>query len=72
MLTERQHEVLDTIRTYHDRTGYAPSIRELADLLGISGAATYRALVRLRDAGAVDWDEGVARTLRVLEGTTDG
>ncbi len=35
-LTARQREVLDAIRNYIAEKGYAPAIRELRPLLGIS------------------------------------
>ena len=34
-LTKRQHDVLDTIRTWIKQRGYPPTIRELGKLLGI-------------------------------------
>ena len=34
-LTDRQQEVLDTIRAFKSEHGYAPSIRDLGRLLGI-------------------------------------
>lgn len=66
MLSERQQQVLDAIRSYVADEGYSPSTRELAGVLGISTAATHRALERLRDAGAIEWEPGRARTLRVI------
>ncbi|MBN1573527.1 MAG: transcriptional repressor LexA [Deltaproteobacteria bacterium] len=36
-LTDRQREALDIIRTFIDKEGYPPTVRELADTMGISG-----------------------------------
>ncbi len=36
-LTDRQREALDIIRAFIDKEGYPPTVRELADTMGISG-----------------------------------
>lgn len=47
--------------------GYAPTIRELGRDLGISSENGVREhLVRLQEAGYLDWEYGKARTLRIL------
>ena len=38
-----------------ERIGYAPSIRNLGKVLGLSSTATYARLNRLMDAGLIDW-----------------
>ncbi len=38
LLTPRQSEVLDAINLYRDRTGFPPTIVELAGLIGCSSA----------------------------------
>lgn len=40
MLTKRQKEIVDFIRTYTEDRGYAPSYREIAEELGLSSTAT--------------------------------
>ena len=38
-LTERQQEILGVIAEYRDEHGYAPSLREIGKLVGLSVAA---------------------------------
>jgi len=42
------------------------SVRELADLVGLSWTPTVYHLVALRDLGYVEWSPGRGRTIRVL------
>lgn len=65
-LTEHQQRVLDTVNAYINEWGLPPTVRELADMLGVQTSAAHRALGRLRDAGRVEWDDGQHRSLRVL------
>lgn len=60
-------EVLRCIRTFVVAHGYPPTTREITSALGLSSTrVTHELLVSLRDEGKVEWDEGRARTLRVL------
>lgn len=42
-----------------------PTVRELAGRLGMSAHGAFCHLQVLRAKGVVDWDDGLARTLRV-------
>lgn len=66
-LTQRQSEVLDAIVRLTNSAGHAPTTRELAAELGIRSSAVHGYLTRLRALGMVDWAEGKARTLRVID-----
>ena len=64
-LTKRQRQVLDEIARFHYRHGYCTSVRELMRHFGwTSPNAVMTHLRALRRAGAVQWEPGVARTLR--------
>ena len=39
-LTKRQHEILEFIRSFQRRRGYAPSLEEIADHFGLSAVST--------------------------------
>lgn len=66
-ITSRQRWMLHAIRTLTDRLGYAPTIRELADECGLHGPNSVKAhLEPLRRKGWVTWEDGKARTLRVV------
>jgi len=66
-LAPRQQAVLDFLAAAIAENGYAPTIREIGSHFGITlnGVATH--LRALRAKGAIDWEPGLARTLRVLD-----
>lgn len=66
-MTPRQAEVLAEIEQYIDMWGIAPSIRELSVLLGIGTTAVHKHLVALRAEGVIEWNQTLARTLRVVK-----
>jgi DNA-binding MarR family transcriptional regulator len=47
---------------------YGPSVRELADDLDVATTDVWQKLVRLRRDGLVAWEDGIPRTIRVVEG----
>jgi repressor LexA len=71
-LTVRQRAVLDALRRLHREHGYAPSIRELGEEVGLTSTSSVHRHVRiLEQRGLVDHRAGSHRTLRprpVLEG----
>jgi len=72
-LTARQREILSWLSQYIAERGYSPTIRELC--LAFNFASTEGALCHLRplkSKGWIVWNEGQARTLRVLEEVADG
>lgn len=66
-MTPRQAEVLAAIEGYMDVWGIAPTVRELSLLLGIGHTATHKHLVALRSEGIIEWNQTLARTLRVVK-----
>lgn len=66
MLTERQQETLDFIRTYIDDYGRSPLVSEIADGLGISSqGTTHRYIQALVDEGLLERSVGRTRGLRL-------
>ncbi len=65
-LTPRQAEVLAEVRRFLAEKGYPPSLRELAEVLGVSGttAVDYH-LERLRTKGRIERDPRVSRGIRI-------
>ena len=43
---------------------YPPSVREIADEIGLGVSATHAHLEALRRDGMIDWEPGLARTIR--------
>lgn len=65
-LTSTQQETLRVLRTFRRERGYAPTIRELCDELGLrspsSGQARLRSLERI---GVISRGNGRARIVRI-------
>jgi repressor LexA len=66
--TDRQTEVLEAIREHWTEWGFAPSVRDLMDMLNIrspNGITCH--LKALQAKGLVTWQPGLARTLRCTD-----
>ena len=63
----KQQAILLAISLFWRKNGYAPSIRELQALCDISSTSvvTYH-LERLRERGLIDYADGSARTLHLV------
>ena len=68
-MTPRSELVLRFCEEFIARRGYAPSVREIQLGCGLrsTSVVSYH-LARLRAAGAIDFVNGAARTIRVLAG----
>lgn len=67
-LTPRQSEVLDTIVLYKDRTGFPPTILELAGLIGCASPNSAAAHVKaLKKKGYISIAPGAARGITVVK-----
>jgi repressor LexA len=67
-LTERQREILRWLSAYIAEHGFSPTVRELCLAFKFdspNGAICH--LVPLRNKGWIEWHDGKARTIRVLE-----
>ena len=65
--TPKQRAVLAAIVELTAARGYPPSIRNLADHLGVNVNDVYQKIVRLKRDEMLDGDPGVCRSLRVRE-----
>jgi repressor LexA len=64
-LTKRQREVLDALRPLHDQHGFAPSLREVADAVGLASVSSVHArVVTLTARGLVERRPRQPRTTR--------
>ncbi|MEW5069626.1 transcriptional regulator [Bacillus subtilis] len=67
-ITERQFETLQVIEKYIKEKGFAPTYRELMNLLGLTSPSTVKGLLdALRRKEYVTWEEGLPRTLKVVK-----
>lgn len=64
-LTDRQREILDFIQAFHGEHEYFPSLREIAGHFKVSIGTVQTHLDYLKRKGALDWDKGKPRALRV-------
>jgi repressor LexA len=64
-LTDRQKEILTFILSSHEEQGYFPSLREIAAHFQLSLGTVQSHLDTLKRKGALDWDKGKSRALKV-------
>jgi repressor LexA len=65
-MTQRDR-IVDAITVMTSENGYAPTIRELGEAVGLKSPDSVSFhLAKLRDEGRVTWMDGKSRTLRVL------
>lgn len=55
------------ISRFVERNGYSPTVREIADGLGISTSTAYYHLTQLRDEGRISYKPGMSRTIKLGE-----
>ena len=67
-LTPRQQDVLDWISGYIDVHGYSPTIRQIGNAFGWTTNGVVCHLRPMRKKGWITWQDGEARTLRVIGG----
>ena len=71
-LSARQRLILEAIIGMSAANGYPPSLAELRHAVGLSSQNALRChLMVLRRKGFVDWEDGRARTIRVLDGVEE-
>jgi hypothetical protein len=61
-------EVMDAIRAFVKRTGYAPTVRDLATELGRGHSTIQKAILELAKDGKINRTPGVARGITVKGG----
>jgi repressor LexA len=72
-LTRRQREALDIITAHIEKRGYPPTVRELAEMLGISGPkGAKKFLDILEKKGYIERRPESSRAVRVIAGGTAG
>lgn len=68
MLTDRQRQTLNFIRSYLDENGYAPKLKEIADHLGITSRGTVHRYIRaLEDDGHITVMRDHARGIKLKD-----
>lgn len=65
-IKQRHKDILNAIADYTAEHKYAPAVREVAELVGISTTTLHGYLERLQTHGYVEWQPSRPRTLRVI------
>lgn len=67
-LTEAQQELYDWLVVYIRENQHSPSIRQMMRAMNLKSPAPIQSrLEHLRKKGYIDWEEGRARTIRILQ-----
>lgn len=70
MLTERQQQVLDYIKTTVEARGYPPSVREIGEAVGLnSPSSVHHQLNSLVEAGMIKKDPSKPRAIMIVDET---
>lgn len=71
MLTDRQRQTLNFIRSYIDENGYPPKLKEIGDHLGISSRGTVHRYIRaLEDENLIQVTTGRSRGIVMVDNET--
>ena len=71
-LTNAQHELYEWIENYINRFQHSPSIRQMMQAMGLKSPAPIQSrLKHLQEKGFISWQEGKARTLKLLSDVTN-
>lgn len=63
-VTNRQ--VYDAIQSFIAQHGYCPTVREIAEIVGINVSSTWAHLRTLRKHGWIVWNDRQIRTIRII------
>tara|TARA_B100000212_G_scaffold105054_1_gene77756 strand:+ start:2483 stop:3112 length:630 start_codon:yes stop_codon:yes gene_type:complete len=67
-LTDAQNELYEWIKNYLRDFQHSPSIRQMMEAMGLKSPAPIQSrLKHLQDKGYISWQEGKARTLKVVD-----
>ena len=71
-LTDAQNELLEWIKNYLKDFQHSPSIRQMMDAMGLKSPAPIQSrLKHLQEKGYISWQEGMARTLQLVDNLVD-
>jgi repressor LexA len=73
ILTEAQQQLYDWLVDYIRQHQHAPSIRQMMRAMNLKSPAPVQSrLEHLKAKGYIEWEEGQARTIRILHSETSG
>tara|TARA_B100000212_G_scaffold84314_1_gene61228 strand:+ start:2115 stop:2732 length:618 start_codon:yes stop_codon:yes gene_type:complete len=72
-LTHAQNELYEWIKNYMKDFQHSPSIRQMMSAMGLKSPAPIQSrLKHLQEKGYISWQEGKARTLKLMDELIDG
>ena len=72
-LTHAQNELYGWIKNYMKHFQHSPSIRQMMQAMGLKSPAPIQSrLKHLQEKGYISWQEGKARTMRIVDEITEG
>ena len=72
-LTDAQNELYGWIKDYMRNFQHSPSIRQMMEAMGLKSPAPIQSrLKHLQEKGYISWQEGKARTMKIVEEITEG
>lgn len=66
-LTKKQQKLYDVIKKYIEENTYSPTMVELAKMTGVTLEPIHIMLVRMRERGYIDFQDGKPRTIKVVK-----
>ena len=64
-MRQAERELISVIRSFVKEHGYAPTVREIAELMNIGHGTAQRLLQSLADSGKIEKRDRVARGYRI-------
>lgn len=64
-MTSKEEMLIMAIRSFVAEHGFAPTVREISEILGVGHGTAQRLLQDLADSGKIDKRERVARGYRI-------
>ena len=72
-LSEAQNELYEWIKVYMRDFKHSPSIRQMMEAMGLKSPAPIQSRLRhLQEKGFINWQEGKARTLQIVDEVLEG
>ena len=72
-LSEAQNELYEWIKDYMREFKHSPSIRQMMEAMGLKSPAPIQSRLRhLQEKGFINWQEGKARTLQIVDEVLGG
>ena len=64
MAKNKMEEIIDYLKTREQQ--YSPSVREIANMIGMSLVATHHMLTVLKERGYITWEPKLPRAIRLI------